>query len=71
MLGSPFHWLHSCEKQYYPLPSMPYVTSLVLIPFLYVLFIFSFGISKPMQNRCGFEGKGEIWVEDILNLGVS
>ncbi|CAM8948602.1 unnamed protein product [Rhodiola kirilowii] len=22
-------------------------------------------------NRCGFEGKGEIWVEDILNLGVS
>lgn len=24
-----------------------------------------------MQNRCGFEGKGEIWVGDILNLGVS
>lgn len=24
-----------------------------------------------MQNRCGFEGKGEIWVENILNLGVS
>ncbi|KAK2988662.1 hypothetical protein RJ640_026089 [Escallonia rubra] len=22
-------------------------------------------------NRCGFERKGEIWVEDILNLGVS
>ncbi|EPS63332.1 hypothetical protein M569_11454, partial [Genlisea aurea] len=22
-------------------------------------------------NRCGFEGKGEIWVTDILNLGVS
>ncbi|CAK9139620.1 unnamed protein product [Ilex paraguariensis] len=22
-------------------------------------------------NRCGFEGKGEIWVDDILNLGVS
>ncbi|KAG5545617.1 hypothetical protein RHGRI_017939 [Rhododendron griersonianum] len=22
-------------------------------------------------NRCGFEGKGEIWVEDILNLGIS
>ncbi|KAK1378874.1 hypothetical protein POM88_025618 [Heracleum sosnowskyi] len=22
-------------------------------------------------NRCGFEGKGEIWVENILNLGVS
>ncbi|XP_052179051.1 uncharacterized protein LOC127792561 isoform X2 [Diospyros lotus] len=22
-------------------------------------------------NRCSFEGKGEIWVEDILNLGVS
>ncbi|XP_059661869.1 uncharacterized protein LOC132307968 [Cornus florida] len=22
-------------------------------------------------NRCGFEGKGEIWVEDVLNLGVS
>ncbi|XP_073295002.1 uncharacterized protein [Primulina huaijiensis] len=22
-------------------------------------------------NRCGFEGKGEIWVNDILNLGVS
>ncbi|KZV34438.1 hypothetical protein F511_23412 [Dorcoceras hygrometricum] len=22
-------------------------------------------------NRCGFEGKGDIWVTDILNLGVS
>ncbi|PIA36789.1 hypothetical protein AQUCO_03200042v1 [Aquilegia coerulea] len=22
-------------------------------------------------NRCGFEGRGEIWVEDILNLGIS
>ncbi|KAL3509856.1 hypothetical protein ACH5RR_029257 [Cinchona calisaya] len=22
-------------------------------------------------NRCGFEGKGEIWVQDILNLGIS
>ncbi|XVE72431.1 hypothetical protein DITRI_Ditri11bG0039000 [Diplodiscus trichospermus] len=22
-------------------------------------------------NRCGFENRGEIWVEDILNLGVS
>nr|QTZ19486.1 lycopene [Bixa orellana] len=22
-------------------------------------------------NRCGFENKGEVWVEDILNLGVS
>ncbi|XP_075094733.1 uncharacterized protein LOC107775021 isoform X4 [Nicotiana tabacum] len=22
-------------------------------------------------NRCGFEGKGDIWVQDILNLGVS
>ncbi|KAL0327997.1 UNVERIFIED_CONTAM: hypothetical protein Scaly_2232300 [Sesamum calycinum] len=22
-------------------------------------------------NRCGFEGKGDIWVNDILNLGVS
>ncbi|KAG8364574.1 hypothetical protein BUALT_Bualt18G0011500 [Buddleja alternifolia] len=22
-------------------------------------------------NRCGFEGKGDIWVSDILNLGVS
>lgn len=22
-------------------------------------------------NRCGFEGRGEIWVEEILNLGVS
>ncbi|CAO2210977.1 unnamed protein product [Urochloa humidicola] len=22
-------------------------------------------------NRCGFEDKGEIWVEDILNLGIS
>ncbi|GAB2285250.1 hypothetical protein Dimus_019704 [Dionaea muscipula] len=22
-------------------------------------------------NRCGFEGKGEIWVEDILNLAIS
>lgn len=22
-------------------------------------------------NRCGFEGRGEIWVHDILNLGVS
>eukprot|EP00252_Welwitschia_mirabilis_P000908 TRINITY_DN10900_c0_g1_i3.p1 TRINITY_DN10900_c0_g1~~TRINITY_DN10900_c0_g1_i3.p1 ORF type:complete len:620 (+),score=92.88 TRINITY_DN10900_c0_g1_i3:240-1862(+) len=22
-------------------------------------------------NRCGFNGKGEVWVKDILNLGVS
>lgn len=22
-------------------------------------------------NRCGFKGRGEVWVEDILNLGVS
>ncbi|XP_074312008.1 uncharacterized protein LOC141647636 isoform X2 [Silene latifolia] len=22
-------------------------------------------------NRCGFEGKGEIWTENILNLGIS
>jgi len=22
-------------------------------------------------NRCGFEDKGEIWVENILNLGIS
>ncbi|KAL0919862.1 hypothetical protein M5K25_011986 [Dendrobium thyrsiflorum] len=27
--------------------------------------------SKFNPNRCGFEKKGEIWVEDILNLGVS
>ncbi|KDO54271.1 hypothetical protein CISIN_1g007945mg [Citrus sinensis] len=27
--------------------------------------------TKFNPNRCGFEGKGEIWVEDILNLGVS
>ncbi|KAM5580573.1 hypothetical protein ABKV19_010026 [Rosa sericea] len=26
---------------------------------------------KFNPNRCGFEGKGDIWVEDILNLGVS
>ncbi|GMY09828.1 hypothetical protein FCV25MIE_05067 [Fagus crenata] len=26
---------------------------------------------KFNPNRCGFEEKGEIWVEDILNLGVS
>ncbi|WCJ37515.1 Lycopene beta/epsilon cyclase protein [Euphorbia peplus] len=26
---------------------------------------------KFNPNRCGFEDKGEIWVEDILNLGVS
>ncbi|KAF2284898.1 hypothetical protein GH714_032155 [Hevea brasiliensis] len=25
---------------------------------------------KFNPNRCGFEDKGEIWVEDILNLGV-
>ena len=24
-----------------------------------------------MQSRCGLKGRGEIWVEDILNLGVS
>lgn len=24
-----------------------------------------------LQNRCGFENKGDIWVQDILNLGVS
>ncbi|KAG0451417.1 hypothetical protein HPP92_026432 [Vanilla planifolia] len=27
--------------------------------------------SKFNPNRCGFERKGEFWVEDILNLGVS
>ncbi|CAL9171616.1 unnamed protein product [Musa hybrid cultivar] len=26
---------------------------------------------KFNPNRCGFEKKGDIWVEDILNLGVS
>ncbi|KAJ7964815.1 Lycopene beta/epsilon cyclase [Quillaja saponaria] len=26
---------------------------------------------KFNPNRCGFQEKGEIWVEDILNLGVS
>ncbi|CAA6661411.1 unnamed protein product [Spirodela intermedia] len=26
--------------------------------------------AKFNPNRCGFEGKGEIWVEDVLNLGV-
>ncbi|KAG9439879.1 hypothetical protein H6P81_020044 [Aristolochia fimbriata] len=26
---------------------------------------------KFNPNRCGFEGKGDIWVKDILNLGVS
>ncbi|XP_062009404.1 uncharacterized protein LOC133725987 isoform X1 [Rosa rugosa] len=26
---------------------------------------------KFNPNRCGFEGKGDIWVEDILNLGIS
>ncbi|CAN6471945.1 unnamed protein product [Victoria cruziana] len=28
-------------------------------------------VAKFNPNRCGFEGKGDIWVEDILNLGVS
>ncbi|XP_010244147.2 PREDICTED: uncharacterized protein LOC104588042 isoform X2 [Nelumbo nucifera] len=27
--------------------------------------------AKFNPNRCGFEGKGEVWVEDILNLGIS
>ncbi|KAL4184944.1 hypothetical protein AMTRI_Chr10g3570 [Amborella trichopoda] len=27
-------------------------------------------VIKFNPNRCGFEGKGDIWVEDILNLGV-
>ncbi|KAF4394494.1 hypothetical protein G4B88_018644 [Cannabis sativa] len=26
--------------------------------------------AKFNPNRCGFEGKGEIWVEDILHLGI-
>ncbi|GMG98700.1 hypothetical protein Nepgr_000540 [Nepenthes gracilis] len=26
---------------------------------------------KFNPNRCGFAGKGEIWVEDILNIGIS
>eukprot|EP00268_Persea_americana_P027018 TRINITY_DN26543_c0_g2_i11.p1 TRINITY_DN26543_c0_g2~~TRINITY_DN26543_c0_g2_i11.p1 ORF type:complete len:591 (+),score=101.73 TRINITY_DN26543_c0_g2_i11:118-1890(+) len=26
---------------------------------------------KFNPNRCGFEGKGDVWVKDILNLGVS
>ena len=24
-----------------------------------------------LQNRCGFEEKGDIWVKDILNIGIS
>ncbi|KAK1289419.1 hypothetical protein QJS10_CPB18g00812 [Acorus calamus] len=28
-------------------------------------------MTKFNPNRCGFEGKGDIWVEDILNLGIS
>ncbi|KAK1313870.1 hypothetical protein QJS10_CPA06g01004 [Acorus calamus] len=28
-------------------------------------------MAKFNPNRCGFEGKGDIWVEDILNLGIS
>lgn len=31
----------------------------------------TFSVSWIVQNRCGFEGKGDIWVEDILNLGIS
>ncbi|PNX60314.1 hypothetical protein L195_g051864, partial [Trifolium pratense] len=27
--------------------------------------------AKFNPNRCGFERKGDIWVNDILNLGVS
>ncbi|WVZ92917.1 hypothetical protein U9M48_038947 [Paspalum notatum var. saurae] len=27
--------------------------------------------SEFNPNRCGFEGRGEIWVDNILNLGVS
>uniref|UniRef100_A0A0A9CN43 Uncharacterized protein n=1 Tax=Arundo donax TaxID=35708 RepID=A0A0A9CN43_ARUDO len=27
--------------------------------------------SEFNPNRCGFENKGEIWVENILNLGIS
>ncbi|KAF3443431.1 hypothetical protein FNV43_RR13113 [Rhamnella rubrinervis] len=27
--------------------------------------------AKFNPNRCGFQGKGDIWVEDILNLGIS
>ncbi|KAL2973423.1 hypothetical protein AAZX31_14G044700 [Glycine max] len=28
-------------------------------------------IERATANRCGFERKGDIWVNDILNLGVS
>lgn len=36
-----------------------------------VLIHYNIFFSQFLQNRCGFEEKGEIWVEDILNLGVS
>jgi hypothetical protein len=38
-------------------------------PFIIYLFIYLFIFA--VQNRCGFEDKGEIWVENILHLGIS
>jgi hypothetical protein len=32
---------------------------------------FPFNFFLSVQNRCGFEDKGEIWVENILHLGIS
>jgi hypothetical protein len=48
----------------------PYPTAYTAWCHLFGIFIL-FKISLNVQNRCGFEDKGEIWVKDILNLGVS
>jgi len=42
----------------------------LIILFVYRL-TFSFYFFFVVQNRCGFEDKGDIWVENILNLGIS
>ena len=40
---------------------------------LIILFVYrlTFSFFFAVQNRCGFEDKGDIWVENILNLGIS
>ena len=36
-----------------------------------VVYRLTFSFFFAVQNRCGFEDKGDIWVENILNLGIS
>ncbi|XP_077224227.1 lycopene beta/epsilon cyclase protein isoform X2 [Tasmannia lanceolata] len=51
--------------------SMKELLELVQVGILLENDIEEFTMVKFNPNRCGFEGKADVWVEDILNLGVS